>query len=252
MSNMFQNASGVVGHAGKQLHSTTRRVGNTIQVTTDRMLPPEQRKEIAQNLRFFAEDNPKFAAFLAAQAVLAGLPLVLFLAFATTTLLVSLTTCLLLGLLAALAFTFVVVGFALIFVVPTVFIASCSATFIFIWGLVGYAVLRRLNGGEAPSKRGTRMGDKLYGLTEGKTGLRIGGQDIKDTAKASAKKSGVDGTASHHDGSHQEKGEHVNGVNGHHESLEWEQKWDNGVQSQPVVLEVDNPYEVLKAETQIS
>ncbi|KAF2854384.1 hypothetical protein T440DRAFT_465356 [Plenodomus tracheiphilus IPT5] len=257
MSSMFQNASGVVGHAGKHLHTTTRRVGNTIQVTTDRVLPPQQRKEIAQNLRFFAEDNPKLAAFLGAQAALAGLPLILFLAFATTTLLVSLITCLLLGILAALAFTFVVVGFALIFVVPTVFIASCSATFIFIWALVGYTILRRLNGGEAPSKRGTRMGDKLHGLTVDKTGLRIGGaadqtQVEKNEGKDSTKKSGAEGGEDRYNGSRQGIGGDVNGVDDHHATLEWERKWDSEVQQQPVVPEVENPYEVLKTETEIS
>ncbi|KAH9872750.1 hypothetical protein J1614_005144 [Plenodomus biglobosus] len=257
MSNMLQNASGVVGSAGKQLQSTTRRVGNTIQVTTSRMLPPQQRKEIAQNLRIFAERNPKLAAFLVTQAVLAGLPLVLFFAFATTTLLVSLTTCLLLGLLAALAFTFLVVGFVLIFVVPTVFVASCSATLIFVWGLVGYVVLRRLNGGEAPSKRGTRMGDKLRELKEGRTGFHIGdaaghGQDSEEVNLMSAKKIGDNKAKERNDTSPQENNGVFNGINGHHDSLQWEQKWDSGVQLQPVVLDVDNPYEVLKVETEAS
>lgn len=221
------------------------------------MLPPQQRKEIAQNLHFFAESNPKLAAFLATQAVLAGLPLVLFLAFATMTLLVSLTTCLLLGLLAALAFTFLVVGFALIFVIPTVFIASCSATFIFVWGFVGYMVLRRLNGGEAPSKRGTRMGDKLHGLKEDRTGFRIEGaaghgQDSEEVSQMSPKKIGENKAEERNDASLWKNNGTTNGTNGHHDILQWEQKWDSGVQLQPVVLDASNPYEVLKVETEAS
>lgn len=187
---------------------------------------------------------------------MAGLPLLLFLAFATTTLLVSLTTCLLLGLLAALAFTFFVVGFALIFVVPTIFIASCSATFVFIWGFLGYAILRRLNGGEAPDKRGTRIGDKLHGLKEGRiAGSPRGEHDDRKAAasvKTSSKKNGltVNGTEVVQSTPHQENGKLTNGMNeanGDGNVIEWEQKWDSGVQLQPVVVAVDNPYDALKA-----
>lgn len=74
MSNMFHNATGVIGSAGKQLHSTTRTVGNTLQATTDRMLPPQQRKEIAQNLRIFAQDNPKLAVSGASLSILPNPP----------------------------------------------------------------------------------------------------------------------------------------------------------------------------------
>lgn len=254
---MLHSATGVMGSAGKQLHSTTRTVGNTLQVTTDRILPPQQRREIAQNLRLFAQDNPKLASFLAVQAGMAGLPLVLFLAFATTTLLVSLSTCLLLGLLAALAFTFFIIGFALIFVVPTVFIASCSATFVFIWGFLGYAILRRLNGGEAPVKRGTRVGEKLHQLKEGRVSDSQGGEDNQSKAvtsyKTSSKKNGVtgNGTEAPHATLRQMNGKHTNGVNSDN-TVEWEHTWDRGVQLQPVVVAVDNPFEPLRAETEIS
>lgn len=104
----------------------------------------------------------------------------------------SLTTCLLLGILAALTFTFFVVGFALLFVIPTILFASCSATFIFIWSFAGYLVLRRFNDGEAPAKPGTRVGDKLQGLTGGRLGLWIGdgaGEEKGDGAVEVGKKS---------------------------------------------------------------
>jgi hypothetical protein len=194
-------------------------------------------------------------AFLTAQTALTGLPLLLFLAFATTTLLVSLTTCVLLGLLASLAFTSFVVGFALLFVVPTVLVASCSATFIFIWAFVGYVILRRLNEGEAPAKPGTRVGDKLQGLTGGRLGLWIGDGAPEDGRKktvevgTSPTAMGQSGVARHEDrdeASHQKGAGHVNGAQPSNSYVEWETKWSDGVQQQPVILETGNTYEILK------
>lgn len=264
---MFHSATGIIGNAGKQLHSTTRTVGNTLQTTTDRMLPPQQRKEIIQNLRVFAQENPKLASFLAAQACIAGLPLVLFFAFATTTLLVSLSTCLLLGLLAALAFTFFIIGFALLFVVPTVFIASCSATFIFVWGVLGYAILRRLNGGEAPDKHDSRIADKLRGLKGGRPSDSTGGENndsksvtsYKTSINTPIKKNGMamNSTEAHHDTLNKVNGNPTNKINETNElndndPTEWKHKWVSGEQPEPMVDAVAYPYEVPKAETVLS
>ena len=195
-------------------------------------------------------------AFFAAQIALTGLPLVLFLAFATTTLLVSITTCVLLGLLAALAFTFFVVGFALILVVPTIFLASCSATFIFIWGFVGYIILRRLNEGQALDKRGTKVGDNLQRLTGGRAGslgLWIGGGAGNDAElkpitldQTSAAKShvGSDWEKNLGGASYEGNGGPVHAVNG---AQEWEEKWSNSAKEESKVPDVDNPFEILKA-----
>jgi hypothetical protein len=38
----------------------------------------------------------------------------------------------------------------------------------------------------------------------------------------------------------------VNGINGTHGAVEWERKWADGVHTQPVVMDTDNPFEVLK------
>ena len=58
---MFNNAASVVGNASNQLQQTTRRVGNQLQITTDRVLPPQQREEMVKNLQTFANSNPKLA-----------------------------------------------------------------------------------------------------------------------------------------------------------------------------------------------
>ena len=199
--------------------------------------------------------NTHMQAFLTTQTALTGLPLVLFLAFAATTLLVSLSTCLFLGILVSIAITFFLVGFALLFVVPTVIIASCSATIIFIWGFVGYIILRRFNEGEEPAKLGTRVGDKLHKLTGGRSGYFQGDQTSEESSRdrdvvgggKSAK--GHDGGAGHAYGgvsSSARDGGPVNGVNGTQGTVEWERKWD-GVKSEPVVLDTENVFEALKA-----
>lgn len=179
---------------------------------------------------------------------MAGLPIVLFLAFAAATLLVCLTTCLLLGLIASLTITFFVVGFALLFVVPTVVIASCSATFIFVWGLVGYIILRRLNEGQAPAKPGTRVGDKLQALTGGRSVYWQQHQTSSKESRNGHQPTGKDNaTGPERNYTNDPTGSGDGGpVNGMHGSIAWERKLVDGVQPDSVVLDTDNVYEVLK------
>lgn len=116
--------------------------------------------------------------FLALQTALAGLPILFFVVFSLSILAVSLFTCLLLAIIAAVAFTLFTTGLALIFVLPTVFVGSCTASVIFFWGLAGYLLLQRFNGGETPVKKGTAVGDKLNGLTGGRLHLADGLDEI--------------------------------------------------------------------------
>jgi len=247
-------------NAGHHIHHHSKNVGNQLEDTTNRVFPHKQRQQIMEKGRVYARKNPKTAAFVTTQAALVGLPLILFIAFIVTTLLVSLTTCLLLGLFVSLSTTFLVVGFALLFVIPTVIVASCSATFIFIWGLVGYVILRRLNEGEAPAKPGTRVGDTLQALTGGRSAYWLGNEA---SAQGSDNRGKVDHGSSSQGGAagtgdfqsrvskHPGDGGPVNGVNGTHGVIEWEKKWD-GVKNEPVVLETDNVFEVLEAEAPVS
>ncbi|KAH6622341.1 hypothetical protein C7974DRAFT_398102 [Boeremia exigua] len=143
-------------------------VGTTVEHTANRLLPPKQRERALETLRAFSVRNPKLASFLAVQTALAGLPVLLFLVFAVATLVISLITCLFLGIIAALAFTLFTTGFALLFVVPVVFIGSCTATIVFLWCLAGYLLVQRLNGGETPVHTATTVSDTLNGLTSGR------------------------------------------------------------------------------------
>jgi hypothetical protein len=131
----------------------------------------------------------------------------------------------LIGLIVSLAVTFFVVGFSLLFVVPTLFIASCSATFIFIWVFVGYVILRKFNERGASTKPSTRIGGRLQS-----DGAATNGNGAEERYAAGPGSSGDGGP-----------------VNGVHGTVEWERRWADGVKPSPVVLETDNAYEVLKA-----
>ena len=61
MSAILQSASGVVGNVGNQVQHTSRRFGNQLQVTSNRLVPPQQREEMLEKLRLFANQNPKLA-----------------------------------------------------------------------------------------------------------------------------------------------------------------------------------------------
>jgi hypothetical protein len=118
------------------------------------------------------------------------------------------------------------VGFALFFLVPTLFIASFAASCAFLWGLAVYLVLQRFNEGEAPGKPGTRVGDKLHGLTGGRLGWMVDGADDKPIQVGQAQNGkGANGSTGHEGGrgaSGEEGGGVVNG-NG------WESKWAMGM-----------------------
>jgi hypothetical protein len=74
--------------------------------------------------------------FIAIQSGLLGIPILLFLTFAISTLFISLSTCLLFALITAFMYTGFAVGIALFFLVPTLFIASFAASCFFLWALL--------------------------------------------------------------------------------------------------------------------
>ncbi|KAF2715214.1 hypothetical protein K504DRAFT_335529, partial [Pleomassaria siparia CBS 279.74] len=141
---------------------------STFQNVFNRILPPEERAKMFDNLQDFAINNPKLAAFLLTQIALTGFPLLLFITFSVTVFLFALIVALLIGVLAAVVFTVFMVGLALLVILPIIFITTFSATFIFLWGLSGYHILKWFNNGEAPTPNGKAIGDKLNSLTGGR------------------------------------------------------------------------------------
>lgn len=92
----------------------------------------------------------------------------MFLVFTLTVFVFSLVAALLVGLLAALIFTAFAVGVALLIILPTVFMTTMAASFLFLWGLGGYYIVKWFNEGESPAKPGEAIGDKLNSLTGGR------------------------------------------------------------------------------------
>jgi hypothetical protein len=100
-----------------------------------------------------------------------GVPLFLFILFSLTVFIFALVVGLLVGVLAAVAFTLFAVGLALMIVLPTVFFTTMGATFLFLWGLGGYYILKWANS-DGDSKKsddgGPTIGDRLNSLSGGR------------------------------------------------------------------------------------
>ena len=72
---------------------------------------------------------------------------------------------LIIGLVGALLFIVVCVGFALIILLPTLFFTTAAATFIWLWGLAGYYIIKKYNKKEIPGIH-TDLKDAPAGIRE--------------------------------------------------------------------------------------
>jgi len=162
------------------LSSIASSLGGQIQGVIDRLFPPEKRAEWMTRLQAFAVSNPKLAGFLLTNIALTGLPLLMFIVFTLTVFVFSLLAALLIGLLAALLFTVFMVGIALLVVLPTVFLTTMGATFLFLWGLGGYYIVKWFNEESGPAAEGDAIGDKLNRLSGGRMGFLTEGARKKE------------------------------------------------------------------------
>ena len=99
--------------------------------------------------------------------MLTGIPLLLFITLTLTVFILSLVAALLVAVLAALIFTAFAVGIALFVTLPTVFMTTFAASFLFLWGLGGYHIIEWFNRGDSAAEPGEAIGDKLKNLTGG-------------------------------------------------------------------------------------
>ncbi|KAK8169948.1 hypothetical protein IWX90DRAFT_465602 [Phyllosticta citrichinensis] len=160
----------------------------------DGLFPPAKRAEVLSKLQTWAAANPKLAGFLLAQLALSGFPLIMFGVFTVTVFVFSLIVALLVGVLVALLFTAFMVGVALLVVLPTTFITTLGASFVFLWGLGGYYLVKWFNQSDGPAPDGSAIGDKLNNLTGGRMSFLmdgIRGQDSNDSKDEDSK--GEDG-----------------------------------------------------------
>jgi energy-coupling factor transporter transmembrane protein EcfT len=129
---------------------------------------------------------------------LTGIPLLMFIVFSITVFVFSLVAAIIIAVLIALLFTVFCVGVALLIVLPTVFATTMGATFLFLWGLGGYYILKWFNS-TSPARPGEAIGDKLNTILmqniRNSSQLRTGthGEKGMDDEKEGLINSAVDG-----------------------------------------------------------
>lgn len=123
---------------------------NTGMGIIDKWFPPEKREELKNKIMKFATEKPQLAAFLLSQIALSGIPLALFVLMSITVLVFALLAGILVGVLGAVLFTVFCVGLALIILLPTLFMTTFAGTFIFLWGLAAYYIVKWFNQKDVP------------------------------------------------------------------------------------------------------
>ncbi|KAL8881604.1 MAG: hypothetical protein Q9192_007764 [Flavoplaca navasiana] len=116
----------------------------------DRIMPPERRNELMAKISKFATEKPAMASFILSHLALSGVPMGLFIIMTITVVVFSIIVALLLAVLAAVLFSVACVGFALIILLPTLFITTAAASFIWLWGMGAYYLLKWFNKKEIP------------------------------------------------------------------------------------------------------
>lgn len=116
----------------------------------DRWFPPAKREELKAKIVKFATERPQLAAFLLSQLALSGGPLALFFIMSLTVLVFALLAGIIVGVVGALLFTVFCVGVALLVLLPTLFMTTFAACFIFLWGLGAYYIVKWFNQKEIP------------------------------------------------------------------------------------------------------
>ncbi|KAI1623140.1 hypothetical protein EDD37DRAFT_666916 [Exophiala viscosa] len=139
-------------------------VSNVLNFSTsfiDRSFPQQRREEWKQWLTKFASDRPYLASFMLSQIALNGLPLILFACMSISVFVFSLLSGILVGVIGALLFVAGTLGFALLFLLPTLFFSTSAAVFIWLWAMGGYVVFKwfsQKDGSGAPAKPAALVG----------------------------------------------------------------------------------------------
>lgn len=129
----------------KGLQSSVKKLVNTGSGYIDKFFPPEKREAWKDWLVKYATENPRMASFLLSQLALSGPAIALFIIMTITVVIFALVAGLLIGLIGALLFVVVAVGFALIILLPVLFFTTAAGVFFFLWGLGTYYVVKWFN-----------------------------------------------------------------------------------------------------------
>ena len=89
-------------------------------------------------------------SFLLSQIALSSLPLGLFIILTITVVVFALIAALLIGVLGAAVFIVICVGIGLIILLPTLFVTTFAAAFIWLWGVGAYFIIKWFNQKEVP------------------------------------------------------------------------------------------------------
>lgn len=89
-------------------------------------------------------------SFILSQVALSSLPLGLFIILTITVVVFALIAALLIGVLGAVIFIVVCVGIGLIILLPTLFVTTFAAAFIWLWGVGAYFIVKWFNQKEIP------------------------------------------------------------------------------------------------------
>jgi len=156
---MAEQVSGIAGDAlgGASLGTVTGilqgglfNLLNSGRNYLDRFFPPEKREALKARVAKFATERPRMAAFLLSQVALSGIPLALFIIMSVTVAIFSLLAGIIVGVVGALLFTVFCLGVALIFLLPTLFMTTFAATFVFLWGLGAYYLMKWFDQKDVP------------------------------------------------------------------------------------------------------
>ncbi|KAL8787742.1 MAG: hypothetical protein Q9213_002062 [Squamulea squamosa] len=175
----------------------------------DRIMPPERRNDLMAKVSKFATEKPMMASFILSHFALSGVPMGLFVIMTITVVVFSIVAALILALLAAVVFSVACVGFALIILLPTLFITTAAASFIWLWGIGAYYILKWFNKKEIPGihkPMGDGAGNELGldALTGDKApppqSEKTNGHAVNGNANGHAKEGKKDGVTSKVDG----------------------------------------------------
>ncbi|KAK0392045.1 hypothetical protein NLU13_1543 [Sarocladium strictum] len=111
-------------------------VYNLAQRSLDRVVPPSSRQRAYEGASGFAAERPILFSFIVSQLLLSFLPVLLFTAFALSTVAFSLG--------AALVFALFWIGVAFMLLVPTLLVTSSIAVLVWGWAVGSFLVARWL------------------------------------------------------------------------------------------------------------
>lgn len=117
----------------------------------------------------------------------------LFIIMTITVVIFSIIGALILAILAAVVFSVVCVGFALIILLPTLFATTAAASFIWLWGLGAYYILKWFNKKEVPG-----IHKPIGGGMDGSLGLDALTKDKAPPPSEKANGHATDGSANGH------------------------------------------------------